>query len=44
MEGMVHTVITTLYHDSFKMKIILSGFSIHPIFWLVRNMEKLSSL
>ena len=26
MEGMVHTVITTLYRDSFKMKIILSGF------------------
>ena len=44
MEGMVHTVITTLYHDSFKVKIILSGFSIHPIFWLVCNMEKLSSL
>ena len=32
MEGMVHTVITTLYHDSIKMKIILSGFPIHPIF------------
>ena len=44
MEGMVHTVITTLYRDSIKMKIILSGFSIHPIFWLECNMEKLSSL
>ena len=32
MEGMVQTVITTLYRDSFKMKIILSGFSIHPSF------------
>ena len=44
MEDMVHTVTTTLYCDSVKMKIILSGFSIHPIFWLVCNMEKLSSL
>ena len=44
MEGMVHAVITTLYLDSIKMKIILSGFSIYPIFLSVCNIEKLSFL